>query len=80
MLHMSLPPSRGKASSMAEAQFQLNPRPGWTFIIRPQSELLKVICLPKFICKTEHFLRKREMERWEVGNQPMFFLLSPYEG
>lgn len=65
---------------MAEAQFQLNPRPGWTFIIRLLSELLKVICLPQFICNPKHFLRKREVERWEVGNQPMFFLLSPYEG
>lgn len=64
---------------MAKAQFQLNPRPGRAFVIRLKSELLKVICLSKFICNTEHFLREGEMERWEVGNQPMFFLLSPYK-
>lgn len=64
---------------MAEAQFQLNPRPGWAFVIKLKSDPLKVIGLSKFMCNTEYFLRKEEMEKWEVGNWPMFFLLSPYE-
>lgn len=76
--HLSSP-SEGKVASMAKAQFQLNPRPGWAFVIKLKPDPLKVIGLSKFMCNTEYFLRKGEMEKWEVGNQPMFFLLSPYE-
>lgn len=70
-------PKQRRVGSMADAQFQLNPRPGWTFVIRPKSELCTVVCLHRSTCNAEHFLRKREAQRWEVGREPMLFLLSP---
>lgn len=78
-MHICLPQGENGRID-ADAQFPPNPKTKLDLCNQTEAELLKVIRLLRFTCNTEHFLRKREVERKEVGNEPMFFLLSPSGG
>lgn len=67
-------PQARRVRSMAGTQ--LNPRPGWPFVIRPMSELPTFICLRRLTYNAECFLRKGKREEMGGRKRAQVFLIK----